>query len=117
MRSLERFIGILLEHYGGALPCWLAPQQAVVLNISEGQAQYAQAVSDALRQRGLRASADLRNQKISYKIREHSQQKVPYLLVVGDKEKDGGFVSLRSRNGEDLGRLTLPEAIEKIAAL
>lgn len=115
--SLERFIGILLEHYGGALPCWLAPQQAVVLNISEGQAQYAQAVSDALRQRGLRASADLRNQKISYKIREHSQQKVPYLLVVGDKEKDGGFVSLRSRNGEDLGRLTLPEAIEKIAAL
>ena len=115
--SLERFIGILLEHYSGALPCWLAPQQAVVLNISEAQADYAQSVNAALRQHGLRASADLRNQKISYKIREHSLQKVPYLLVVGDKEKDGGFISLRSRNGEDLGRLSLAQAIERISTL
>lgn len=109
--SLERFIGILLEHHGGALPLWLAPQQAVVLNISEAQADYARAISDSLRRHGLRASADLRNEKIGYKIREHSLQKVPYLLVVGEKEKDGGYVSLRSRNGEDLGRLSLEQAL------
>lgn len=112
--SLERFIGILIEHYSGALPTWLAPQQAVVINISEGQADYARAVSDTLRQHGLRASADLRNEKISYKIREHSLQKVPYLLVIGDKEKDGGFVSLRSRHGEDLGRPTVSEVVERL---
>jgi len=112
--SLERFIGILLEHHGGALPLWLAPQQAMVLNISEAQADYAQAISDSLRRHGLRASADLRNEKIGYKIREHSLQKVPYLLVVGEKEKDGGYVSLRSRNGEDLGRLSLEQALARI---
>ncbi|KAF0862040.1 threonine--tRNA ligase [Pseudomonas sp. LD120] len=112
--SLERFIGILLEHHGGALPLWLAPQQVVVLNISEAQADYAQDIADRLRQRGLRASVDLRNEKIGYKIREHSLQKVPYLLVTGDKEKAGGYVSLRSRNGEDLGRLTLEQALARI---
>ncbi|MEL7549553.1 threonine--tRNA ligase [Pseudomonas protegens] len=112
--SLERFIGILLEHHGGALPLWLAPQQAVVLNISEAQADYARAISDSLRRHGLRASADLRNEKIGYKIREHSLQKVPYLLVVGEKEKAGGYVSLRSRNGEDLGRLSLEQALARI---
>ncbi|MDS9875401.1 threonine--tRNA ligase [Pseudomonas protegens] len=113
--SLERFIGILLEHHGGALPLWLAPQQAVVLNISEAQADYARAISDSLRRHGLRASADLRNEKIGYKIREHSLQKVPYLLVVGEKEKDGGYVSLRSRNGEDLGRLSLEQALARMS--
>ncbi|SEL66071.1 threonyl-tRNA synthetase [Pseudomonas sp. NFIX51] len=112
--SLERFIGILIEHYSGALPCWLAPRQAVVINISEGQADYARSVADSLSRQGLRASADLRNEKISYKIREHSLQKVPYLLVVGDKEKDGGFVSLRSRNGEDLGRWAVSEVMERL---
>ncbi|EJK98240.1 threonine--tRNA ligase [Pseudomonas chlororaphis] len=112
--SLERFIGILIEHYSGALPCWLAPRQAVVINISEGQADYARSVADSLSRQGLRASADLRNEKISYKIREHSLQKVPYLLVVGDKEKDGGFVSLRSRNGEDLGRWAVSEVVERL---
>ncbi|MDT3422663.1 threonyl-tRNA synthetase [Pseudomonas protegens] len=112
--SLERFIGILLEHHGGALPLWLAPQQAVVLNISEAQADYARAISDSLRRHGLRASADLRNEKIGYKIREHSLQKVPYLLVVGEKEKAGGYVSLRSRNGEDLGRLSLEQALARM---
>ncbi|MFJ3410170.1 threonine--tRNA ligase [Pseudomonas protegens] len=112
--SLERFIGILLEHHGGALPLWLAPQQAVVLNISEAQADYARAISDSLRRHGLRASADLRNEKIGYKIREHSLQKVPYLLVVGEKEKDGGYVSLRSRNGEDLGRLSLEQTLARM---
>jgi len=112
--SLERFIGILLEHHGGALPLWLAPQQAVVLNISEAQADYARDISERLRQHGLRASADLRNEKIGYKIREHSLQKVPYLLVIGDQEKAGGYISLRSRNGEDLGRLSLEQALARM---
>ncbi|AZD18968.1 threonine--tRNA ligase [Pseudomonas chlororaphis] len=112
--SLERFIGILIEHYSGALPCWLAPRQAVVINISEGQADYARSVADTLQRQGLRIGADLRNEKISYKIREHSLQKVPYLMVVGDKEKDGGFVSLRSRNGEDLGRWAVSEVMERL---
>jgi threonyl-tRNA synthetase len=112
--SLERFIGILIEHYSGALPCWLAPRQAVVINISEGQADYARSVADTLQRQGLRIGADLRNEKISYKIREHSLQKVPYLLVVGDKEKDGGFVSLRSRHGEDLGRWAVSEVVERL---
>ncbi|AZD11463.1 Threonyl-tRNA synthetase [Pseudomonas chlororaphis] len=112
--SLERFIGILIEHYSGALPCWLAPRQAVVINISEGQADYARSVADTLQRQGLRIGADLRNEKISYKIREHSLHKVPYLLVVGDKEKDGGFVSLRSRHGEDLGRWAVSEVMERL---
>ncbi|RON74628.1 threonine--tRNA ligase [Pseudomonas chlororaphis] len=112
--SLERFIGILIEHYSGALPCWLAPRQAVVINISEGQADYARSVADTLQRQGLRIGADLRNEKISYKIREHSLQKVPYLMVVGDKEKDGGFVSLRSRNGEDLGRWAVSEVVARL---
>ncbi|WDG81285.1 threonine--tRNA ligase [Pseudomonas chlororaphis] len=112
--SLERFIGILIEHYSGALPCWLAPRQAVVITISEGQADYARSVADTLQRQGLRIGADLRNEKISYKIREHSLQKVPYLLVVGDKEKDGGFVSLRSRHGEDLGRWAVSEVVEQM---
>lgn len=112
--SLERFIGILIEHYGGALPLWLAPQQVVVLNISEAQADYAWEISERLRREGLRSSADLRNEKIGYKIREHSLQKVPYLLVIGDKEKAGGYVSLRSRDGEDLGQLTLEQVVERM---
>jgi len=112
--SLERFIGILIEHYSGALPCWLAPRQAVVITISEGQADYARSVADTLQRQGLRIGADLRNEKISYKIREHSLQKVPYLLVVGEKEKDGGFVSLRSRHGEDLGRWAVSEVAERM---
>ncbi|UQS90678.1 threonine--tRNA ligase [Pseudomonas chlororaphis subsp. piscium] len=112
--SLERFIGILIEHYSGALPCWLAPRQAVVITISEGQADYARSVADTLQRRGLRIGADLRNEKISYKIREHSLQKVPYLLVVGEKEKDGGFVSLRNRHGEDLGRWAVSEVAEQM---
>lgn len=112
--SLERFIGILLEHHGGALPLWLAPQQVAVLNISAAQAKHAQAIAERLRRHGLRASADLRNEKIGYKIREHSLQKVPYLLVIGDKEQAGGYVSLRSRKGEDLGQLTLEQALQRM---
>jgi len=112
--SLERFIGILIEHYSGALPVWLAPLQAVVLNISEGQAEYARDVAEGLKIRGLRASADLRNEKVGYKIREHSLQKVPYLLVVGEKEKAAGQVSLRSRQGEDLVVMSLEAAFQRL---
>ncbi|WP_028994740.1 threonine--tRNA ligase [Azonexus hydrophilus] len=112
--SLERFTGILIEHYSGLFPLWLAPQQAVVLNISEAQADYAQRVLQALKKAGLRASVDLRNEKIGYKIREYTLQKVPYLLVVGDREKAEGRVALRSRAGEDLGSLALDEVIARL---
>ncbi|QXI28528.1 threonine--tRNA ligase [Pseudomonas vanderleydeniana] len=112
--SLERFIGILIEHYSGALPLWLSPCQAVVLNISEGQADYAQELTRQLKAHGLRAVADLRNEKIGYKIREHSLQKVPYLLVVGEKEKAAGLVSVRSRTGEDLGTMTVEALLQHL---
>jgi threonyl-tRNA synthetase len=101
--SMERFLGILIEHYAGAMPLWLAPEQIVVANISEHQADYAAGVAARLREAGFRCRADLRNEKISYKIREHSLQKVPYQLIVGDKEKQAGTVAVRTRGGEDLG--------------
>ncbi len=109
--SLERFTGILIEHYSGLFPLWLAPQQAVVLNISEGQADYAQSVLKALKRAGLRAAVDLRNEKIGYKIREYTLQKMPYLLVVGDREKAEGLVALRSRAGQDFGSLPLDDVL------
>ena len=112
--SLERFTGILIEHYSGLFPLWLAPQQAVVLNISEGQADYAQSVLKALKKVGLRAAIDLRNEKIGYKIREYTLQKMPYLLVVGEEEKAEGRVALRSRAGEDLGSLPLADVIARL---
>ena len=112
--SLERFTGILIEHYSGLFPLWLAPQQAVVLNISEAQADYAQSVLKALKKAGLRAAVDLRNEKIGYKIREYTLQKVPYLLVVGDREKAEGRIALRSRAGEDFGSLPLDEVIARL---
>ena len=105
--SLERFIGILIEHYAGAMPAWLAPVQAVVMNISEAQAGYAAGVAETLKKAGFRVDADLRNEKISYKIREHSLQKLPFQLVVGDKEVAAKLVAVRSRKGEDLGQMTL----------
>ncbi len=105
--SLERFIGILIEHYAGAMPAWLAPVQAVVCNISEAQAGYARQVAETLKKAGFRAEADLRNEKISYKIREHSLQKLPFQLVVGDKEMAAQMVAVRSRKGEDLGQMSL----------
>jgi threonyl-tRNA synthetase len=114
--SMERFIGILIEHHAGALPTWLAPVQAVVLNISEGQAAYAEEVARALRARGVRAEADLRNEKITYKIREHSLQKLPYQLVVGDKEVAARAVAVRARGGGDLGQLPLDAAIARLQA-
>jgi threonyl-tRNA synthetase len=112
--SMERFIGILIEHYAGALPLWLAPVQAVVLNISEHQADYAAEVLAALRAASFRVVADLRNEKISYKIREHSLQKLPYQVVVGDKEKAAKMVAVRSRTGEDLGQMTLEAFVGRL---
>jgi threonyl-tRNA synthetase len=105
--SLERFIGILIEHYAGAMPAWLAPVQAVVMNISEAQGGYVAGVAETLKKAGFRVEADLRNEKISYKIREHSLQKLPFQLVVGDKEVAAQLVAVRSRKGEDLGQMTL----------
>jgi threonyl-tRNA synthetase len=112
--SLERFIGILIEHYAGALPLWLAPQQAVVLNITDRAAAYAERLVGALKAAGFRASADLRNEKITYKIREHSLQKLPYQLIVGDKEMQAETVAVRTRGGEDLGAFALDALLERL---
>ncbi|MEO5654437.1 MAG: threonine--tRNA ligase [Nitrosospira sp.] len=114
--SLERFIGIILENYAGALPLWLAPDQAVVLNISQGQAEYARKVAEELKHNGIRACADLRNEKITYKIREHSLQKLPYQIIVGEKEVAAQTVSVRTRVGSDLGQMSLPMLIERLKA-
>ncbi len=105
--SLERFIGILIEHHAGAFPLWLSPVQMVVLNISQAQDEYATHVAQALRTAGFRVQLDLRNEKITYKIREHSLQKLPYQLIVGDKEMAAGLVAVRTRKGEDLGQMTM----------
>ena len=113
--SLERFIGILIEQHAGALPVWLAPEQVVVTNITDAQADYVQEILKALQKQGLRAKADLRNEKITRKIREHSMQKVPYILVVGDKEKANGAVAVRARGNQDLGVMSLEGFLEKIS--
>lgn len=114
--SLERFLGILIENHAGAFPLWLAPVQAVVMSISEHQADYAAEVTERLKQLGFRVEADLRSDKIGFKIREHSLQKLPYQIVVGDKEKEAGLVAVRSRGGEDLGQMTLEALIERWSA-
>jgi len=114
--SLERFIGILVEQHAGALPTWLAPVQVAVLNITDAQADFAQEVVKMLKNQGLRVSLDLRNEKITYKIREHSMQKLPYILVVGDKEKAAGAVAVRARGNQDLGVMPLKAFCEKIAS-
>ena len=113
--SFERFIGILVEQHAGALPAWLAPQQVSVLNITDAQADYAADVAKSLQKQGLRVATDLRNEKITYKIREHSMQKVPYILVVGDKEKANGAVAVRARGNQDLGVMPLADFLAKIA--
>ena len=112
--SLERFIGMLIENHTGAFPMWLAPVQLVVMNISQGQAEYATKVSEQLRAAGLRVQLDLRNEKITYKIREHSLQKLPYQLILGDKEVAAELVAVRSRSGEDLGQMTLLALLERL---
>ena len=114
--SMERFIGILIEHHAGNLPAWLAPVQAQVFSITDAQADYVREVTQALVDKGFRVKADLRNEKVGYKIREHTLQKVPYLLVVGDREKEIGAVSVRTRAGEDLGSMPLAAFIERLEA-
>ena len=113
--SLERFIGILIENHAGAMPCWLAPKQVAVASITENQADYAQSVAKRLQARGFRADADLRNDKISYKIRELSLQKIPFVLVVGQKEKDSEQVAVRARGGEDLGSMSMNAFFELLS--
>ncbi len=112
--SMERFIGILIEHHAGALPLWLSPQQLVVMNIADRHSEYAESVVKTLIDKGFRAASDLRNEKITYKIREHSLQKLPYQLVVGDKEVESNVVSVRARGGEDLGQMTVDALIAKL---
>jgi threonyl-tRNA synthetase len=117
--SLERFIGILIEQHGGALPAWLAPVQVAVLNITDAQADYCQEIARKLRKalpnQELRVETDLRNEKITYKIREHSMQKLPYILVAGDKEKAAGAVAVRARGNKDLGVMSLDAFVQLIA--
>jgi threonyl-tRNA synthetase len=109
--SFERFIGILIEQYEGAFPFWLAPEQAVVMNITDSQADYAQEVAKSLQNKGFRVICDLRNEKIGFKIRGHSMQRVPYILVVGDKEKESRTVAVRTRDGKDLGSLPVDQVL------
>jgi len=113
--SMERFIGILIEHHAGQMPAWLAPIQAVVMNITDAQAEYVEETRKSLMNQGLRVAADLRNEKIGFKIREHTLQRVPYLLVVGDREKENGLVAVRTRSGEDLGSMTLADFVARLA--
>ncbi len=110
--SLERFLGILIEHYAGFMPTWLSPTQAVILNITDLQSDYAVSLSQHLDALGYRARADLRNEKVSYKIREHTLARVPYMLVVGDKELQSQTVAVRHRDGRDLGVMSLEEFIQ-----
>jgi threonyl-tRNA synthetase len=112
--SLERFIGMLIEHHAGLLPPWLAPVQAVVMNITDGSAEHAASVRKILANQGFRIESDLRNEKIGYKIREHTLQRVPFLLVVGDRERDSGTIAVRARSGEDLGVMTPEQFGERL---
>jgi threonyl-tRNA synthetase len=114
--SMERFIGILIEHHAGNFPAWLAPTQAVVMNITDAQADFVAETAQALVKQGFRVQADLRNEKIGYKIREHTLQKVPYLLVVGDRERENGAVSVRVRSGEDLGVMSVQAFAERLGS-
>jgi threonyl-tRNA synthetase len=114
--SLERFCGILLEHHAGRLPTWLAPVQVAILNITDRQAEYAGAVQEILKNQGVRAAADLRNEKIGFKIREHTLQRVPYLIVVGDREAQNNEVAVRTRSGKDLGSMPLEQLLQRLAA-
>ncbi len=113
--SLERFIGILIEEYAGALPLWLSPVQAVVMNITDHQSEYVEKVAEILQKQGLRVEMDLRNEKIGFKIREHTLARVPYLLVVGDREVENGTVAVRTRTGEDLGSISIEAFAERMS--
>ena len=107
--SLERFFGILIEHYEGRFPPWLAPVQAVIMSITDRQDDYARMIEETLKNQGFRVESDLRNEKIGYKIRQHTLQRVPYLLVVGDREAESKTVAVRTRGGEDLGSMSIDD--------
>jgi threonyl-tRNA synthetase len=113
--SLERFIGILIEEHAGSFPTWLAPVQAVVLNITDKQADYVREVTETLKNQGLRVESDLRNEKVGFKIREHTLQRVPYLLVAGDREAGSHSLAVRTRSGKDLGAMSVETIAEKLA--
>jgi threonyl-tRNA synthetase len=112
--SLERFFGILIEHYEGRFPAWLAPVQAVILNITDRQDNYALSIVETLKNKGFRVESDLRNEKIGYKIRQHTLQRVPYLLVVGDREAESNTVAVRTRGGEDLGSMSIDDFAQRL---
>jgi threonyl-tRNA synthetase len=112
--SFERFIGVLIEHYGGALPAWLSPIQAEILNITDKQADYCQNLANLLKKSGIRAHSDLRNEKITYKIRDHSLQKTPFLLIAGNREMENNTISVRARGGEDLGEMSIDDFIHML---
>ncbi|MBJ91405.1 MAG: threonine--tRNA ligase, partial [Alteromonadaceae bacterium] len=114
--SLERFIGILIEEYAGQFPTWLAPHQVVVMNITDNQAEYVQNLVKTFKSHGIRVISDLRNEKIGFKIREHTLKRIPYLVVVGDKEMEAGDIALRTRKGEDLGKMSVEAFVEKLTA-
>jgi threonyl-tRNA synthetase len=113
--SLERFLGILIEHHAGRLPSWLAPVQAVVLNITDKQADYVREVTETLKNQGLRIESDLRNEKVGFKIREHTLQRVPYLLVAGDREVEAKSLAVRTRNGKDLGSMPIETFAQRLS--
>jgi len=115
--SMERFIGILIENHAGKFPFWLAPTQAVVCNISESQCEYVQNVADQLQKAGFRVESDLRNEKVGYKVRAHTLARVPYILVAGDRERDEGTISVRSRNGDNLGNMRVEEWLEEMKTM
>ncbi len=112
--SFERFIGIIIEHHEGKFPLWLSPLQAVIMNITDKQSDFVANVENRLKKSGIRVVSDLRNEKIGFKIREHTLQRIPYLLVVGDREVEADSVAVRTRSGEDLGTVTVEQLIERI---
>ena len=112
--SLERFLAILLEHHAGKLPAWLSPTQVVVMSITDRQQEYVRQTTELLKNQGVRAISDLRNEKVGFKIREHTLQRVPYLLVAGDKEVAGNLISVRSRNGKDLGTMAPETFVQRL---
>ncbi len=112
--SMERFIGILIEHYAGFMPLWLSPIQVIVLNIADAHSEFTKEVTESLKRSGIRCNSDLRNEKITYKIREHSIQRVPYILIIGDKEKETNQVAVRNQKGEDLGSMTLDNLVKTL---
>jgi len=112
--SMERFIGILTEEFAGFFPTWLAPLQVVVMNITDGQAEYVESLTRKLQNAGIRVKADLRNEKIGFKIREHTLRRVPYMLVCGDKEVEAGKVAVRTRRGKDLGSMDVDVFVAKL---